>query len=59
MRAFDEVSGICKLVYEDSIDAEDAPALLMETVSHEEACEFIIDAFNRGWITIFNLGIER
>lgn len=44
--------------YRSEISADEAEIRLAEEASQEGLAEFILDAFNRGWITPFNVGLD-
>ena len=46
------------LYYQERISKEQAINQLAQ-LSQQELAEFILDAFNRGWITKFNLGLNE
>ena len=46
------------LYYQERISKEQASNQLAQ-LSQQELAEFILDAFNRGWITKFNLGLNE
>jgi hypothetical protein len=50
---------IIKDYYEGNVELDDAAFNLMDEVPAEQLADFIMDAFARGWITPFNLGISN
>ena len=53
------VSKVIAQVYKGDTSTEDAIKILAQGMSREQLAEFIVDAFNRGWINRFNLGINE
>ena len=45
-------------VYRGDTTAEEAAQIIARGMSREQLAEFVVDAFNRGWIDRFNLGID-
>lgn len=45
-------------VYNSDVDNDTAARMIAGLVTKDSLCEFIVDAFNRGWITRENLGID-
>jgi hypothetical protein len=45
-------------IYRSDYSNEETVRTLMSNVSKEALAEFIVDAFNRGWISSGNLGID-
>lgn len=45
-------------MYRNEADAEKTIKAITSLVSKENLADFIVDVFNRGWITKFNLGID-
>ena len=43
---------------EGTLSLGDAETTMIDDVPAEDMAEFIMDAFARGWITPFNLGIQ-
>ena len=41
------------------ISTEKAEALIMANVKKEDLAYFVVDAFNRGWISNFNIGLNE
>jgi hypothetical protein len=46
-------------MYRQNIYPVAATKILAKKCTKEELARFIIDAFNRGWISRFNLGIDE
>lgn len=55
----DAIKHVLSKVYTGTIDADSAASLLIHHCSKYELAEFIVDIYNRGWITNFNLGIDE
>lgn len=45
-------------MYRTDYSRDETVRKLMRNVSKEALADFIVDAFNRGWISRFNLGID-
>ena len=45
-------------MYRNEISAEAASQAICQQASKEALAEFIVEAFNRGWISRFNLSID-
>ena len=45
--------------YKGEIPMNEAYKELANSVTREQLAEFVVDSFNRGWITRFNLGIDE
>jgi len=45
-------------MYRDHIDSDQAIRNITKNVSKEDLATFIVDAFDRGWISKFNLGLD-
>lgn len=54
-----KVQQILAALYRRELSAEQAEAEIARFISRESLAEFVVDAFNRGWITIGNLGINE
>lgn len=48
------ISAVCQ----GKTSSKQAVKKLQRTCSKEELADFIVDAFNRGWISKFNLGLD-
>lgn len=55
----DKIKLIIQQMYNGKISSEEAAILIAHKLTSQQLTEFIVDAFNRGWITKFNLGIEE
>lgn len=53
-----EIQHTVSLFYQEQI-TEDQAIKRLAQLSQKELAEFILDAFNRGWITKFNLGLNE
>ena len=53
-----KVSAAITQLYNGEATNEETVQKLMDSMSKEELAEFIVDAFNRGWISKWNLGLE-
>lgn len=42
----------------DKICSSEATASLSRVCTREELAEFIVEAFDRGWVTNFNVGLD-
>lgn len=51
------ITGTLAAVFRSEIESEEAIKVL-STLPVEELAEFIVDAFNRGWISNFNIGLN-
>ena len=56
--AFETIQPAIAALYRNEIDSDEAEKMIAE-LSAEKLSEFIVDAFNRGWISRFNLGIDE
>jgi len=54
----DSIIKILSEIYKGKLDANKAVEEMMIYSSPEQMAEFIVDAFNRGWITPFNIGLS-
>lgn len=45
-------------LYNSKITSEQASSSLSRTCTRQELAEFIVDAFDRGWISNFNVGLD-
>lgn len=50
---------VFRRLYFGEFDKEEAAKILSRNMSKQELAEFIVDAYSRGWITNFNLGIDE
>jgi hypothetical protein len=50
---------IISLMYREKISIDQAQWWLKKKLKKKEMAEFIVDAFNRGWISKFNLGLNE
>jgi hypothetical protein len=55
----EDITKIINRYWIGEIEKWEAEALLIDTVSREDLAAFIMDAFCRGWITPFNLGLHE
>lgn len=46
-------------LYRGEIASEHAVEKLCQKASEEALAEFIVNAFNRGWVTPFNVGLNE
>jgi len=53
-----EITEIIREYYEGHSNSGDAEARLVDEIGQCDLAAFIMDAFVRGWITPFNLGIK-
>jgi hypothetical protein len=44
--------------YRSEVSADEAEIRLTEEATEEGLAEFLLDAFNRGWVTPFNVGLD-
>ena len=58
MQTADTIRHVLSRLYDSEIENDQAIGELTEMLSPEALAEFIVDAFNRGWITPFNLGFN-
>lgn len=61
MSEFKDVQQVFADLYNDCSSRATATAVtkLQKIMSKEEMAEMLVDAFNRGWITNFNLGLNQ
>lgn len=52
------IQTIISAMYQRQTSSKQAVKKLQRTCSKEELADFIVDAFNRGWISKFNLGLD-
>ncbi len=57
-RQIGEIKHAIAGMYRADHSRDEAVRKLMRKVSKEALADFIVDAFNRGWISRFNLGID-
>jgi hypothetical protein len=56
---FDVIRNTMANVYSHKIDdSADAVAVLARKLKRSDLAEFIVDAYDRGWITNFHLGLD-
>lgn len=55
----EQIQSIMAAMYRGEITSEEAAAKLAKAMTVEQLAEAYIDAFNRGWISRFNLGIDE
>lgn len=55
----DHIRRVVGEMYAGEIDADTAERKIAGVVRKESLAEFILDAFNRGWITRGNLGLDE
>lgn len=53
-----QIQQILSSLFKSEITSEQAASELQAHCSPEEVAEYLIDAFNRGWITPFNVGLD-
>lgn len=53
------ITQIIQEYYDGQINTDQAVETMIDDVPAENMAEFIMDAFNRNWITPFNLGIKE
>lgn len=53
------ITQIIQQYYNGNLNLEEAELTMVDDCSQEDMAEFILDAFSRGWITPFNLGLEE
>ena len=56
--AINKIRETMAALYRGEITDEQASEILSRYISRESLAEFVVDAFSRGWITRFNLGID-
>lgn len=59
MTAFETIAAILGKHSRKITTAEQAAMIIAKNLQKEELAEFIVEAFNRGWITKFNLGLNE
>lgn len=54
----DLIKNTLSALYKSEISSEQAVKELEENLSADETAEYLVDAFNRGWISPFNVGLD-
>jgi hypothetical protein len=52
------IAHILSQLYQATLTTEQAEQQLAQTLSKEDLAIHLVDAFNRGWITRFNVGLD-
>lgn len=53
-----EIRDALGAMYREEADSEKTVRRITRNVSKEKLADFVVDAFNRGWISNFNLGLN-